>query len=105
MKLKHSVRLLGIQPECVLGLLVAETVYRHHGEELTVTSLTDGRHIAKSKHYRGFAFDLRIRDVPASKHQHITSELKDALGTDWDVVLEQDHIHAEFDPAYKHGPG
>jgi hypothetical protein len=42
--------------------------------------------------------DLRTRDVPVDKRDHYQQSLADALGDDWDVVLEPSHIHVEFDP-------
>jgi hypothetical protein len=98
MKLKAGVKVTGLAPEMALALQIAAGVYRRFGHELVVTSLLDGRHSATSLHYVGHAADLRIRDIPAAIHQDIVRELKASLTTDYDVVLESDHIHLEYQP-------
>lgn len=96
MMLKAGVRLLGIRPEMVVAIMVAQEVYRANGADLAVTSVIDGTHSRASKHYTGCGVDLRTRHLqdPAKVHR----ELKDALGEDFDVILEDDHIHVEYDP-------
>lgn len=69
---------------------------KHTGRPAVITSARDGWHMAGSRHYSGEAVDLRSRDVKAP--QALVRELKDTLGADFDVVLEADHIHLEFDP-------
>lgn len=94
-QLKRGVRAAGIRPEIVLALQVAEGIWQDQGKALVVTSLTEGRHSRTSLHYSGAAADLRIWDLDAERARR---ELADALGEDYDVVLEQDHIHCEFQP-------
>lgn len=94
-QLKAGVRTAGIRPEIVLALHVAEGIWQAQGRELVVTSLTDGRHSRTSLHYAGAAVDLRIWDLDAERARR---ELAEALGEDYDVVLEKDHIHCEFQP-------
>jgi hypothetical protein len=73
--------------------------------EFTVTSVADGVHAVKgSLHYAGAAFDMRIHDLPddASKAS-LRAELEVALGSDFDVVLEDagqpnEHLHVEHQP-------
>jgi hypothetical protein len=97
MTLKPGVRILGIKPEATLALIVAEGVFRDQGQECIVTSVVDGEHSAGSIHYQGFAFDLRIKHL-SSGVAKIHGELKARLGADFDVLLEADHIHVEFQP-------
>jgi len=70
-------------------------VYREHGEELVVTSTYEGDHSAGSLHYADLAFDIRL---PKAKATTIALEIQQALGEDFDVVLEPTHIHIEYDP-------
>lgn len=104
MKLKASVSLAGITPEMAVGLFICDGVYERlnfeHNEdhEMTVTSIKDGKHMEGSRHYSGNAADLRIWNIPQPLHSTLTKKLKEALGLDFDVVLESDHIHVEFDP-------
>lgn len=96
MRIKPGVKMQGVSPELVLGLTVAESIYRERSYDLTVTSLLDGEHSKNSLHYSGNAADLRIWQV--SNPAALAQELQDALGDDWDVVAERTHIHVEYQP-------
>lgn len=82
------------------AIAVAEQIYAAAGvPTLTVTSLRDGRHSAGSLHYSGNAVDLRIWELNArGKTAEVAARLRAALGADYDVVPEADHIHIEYDP-------
>lgn len=95
---KSDVKVAGMRPELLLALFVAERVYATHNYNLTVTSVCDGKHSRTSLHYCGCAADLRIRDIDPSNHKLIVDEMQAALGADFDVILESDHIHVEFQP-------
>lgn len=63
---------------------------------MTITSGNDGIHMRKSKHYSNEAIDIRIRDMV--NRERTFKEIKKDLGKDYDVLLESDHIHIEYDP-------
>lgn len=94
--IKPGVRVRGLSNEILLALLIAESVYRETEPSMTITSLSDGRHSIGSLHHSGDAVDLRL-PMPVTCGQ-IVSQLKTALGADYDVILEPDHIHIEYDP-------
>jgi hypothetical protein len=99
--LKLGVDIRGISPECVLGILVAAQVYESRGVPFVVTSIKDSKHSATSLHYVGRAFDCRLPSrytATGGTNEVIYHDLRDALGPQFDVVLEPDHIHVEFDP-------
>ena len=96
MFLKKGVNIQGMSTELLYGLNVADAVYKELGYELTVTSVLDGRHSLTSLHYAGNAADLRIRGV--SDPQAIVDMLKARLGVNFDVLLESNHIHIEYQP-------
>lgn len=98
LSLKPGVSALGIRPELLLGIMVADSLYRRHGWDLTLTSLTDGQHSRTSLHNAGCAVDLRIWPIPEGKRAAVVAELNEALGPDYDVVLEKTHIHLEWQP-------
>jgi hypothetical protein len=98
MKLKPGVRLLGIKPEMLVAIVAAESIYRKHGAELTITSCVDGQHTRASKHYSGCAFDCRTNDLPPAAITTIAADLVAALGPDFDAIKESNHIHIEYDP-------
>jgi hypothetical protein len=47
------------------------------------------------------AFDLRTRDTPIKILPLIKKDLQEALTDEFDVVLEKDHFHIEFQPKYQ----
>ena len=97
MKIKPSVDLRGIKPELVVAMILCEPVVSRHAE-FVVTSVCDGKHMARSKHYEGLAMDIRTREIQPEMLKPCLEEIKQALGPQYDVVLEGDHIHIEFDP-------
>ena len=65
--------------------------------EMTITSGNDGVHMKNSKHYTNEAIDIRTRDMEESKKILTQLWLKKWLGLNYDVILENDHIHIEYD--------
>lgn len=98
LRIKRGVRLEGLQPQMTVALQVAEGLYRKYGEDCVVTSGTDGRHSVGSLHHCGRAVDLRNRTIPAAKRGQLVADLQDALGPEYDVLGEDDHVHVEYDP-------
>lgn len=72
-------------------------VYRDFGVEPVITSGIDGRHSRNSLHYSGMAFDFRTRHVPPGDLAALVATITQALGDEFDVVLESDHLHVERD--------
>jgi len=64
-------------------------------EEPIITSAMEGNHSAGSFHYIGRALDFRI---PSTMFSHRMKTLREKLGENYDVVVEQTHIHIEYDP-------
>jgi hypothetical protein len=93
--IKPGVRVLGMKPEILLAIEIAHTLFQEQAQYLTITSVTDGAHMAGSLHHAGLAVDLRLPSANADK---IIAQLAIRLGAEYDVVLEQDHIHVEYDP-------
>jgi hypothetical protein len=94
--IKQGVRVKGLSNEILLAVLIAQSIYTETEHSLVITSVTDGRHSAGSLHYTGDAIDLRL-PTPSTRDQ-IVSQLRTALGDSYDVLLEADHIHIEYDP-------
>ena len=98
MRLKHGVRLLGVKPEMVVALLVADTMYKKAGSEMWVTSLVDGKHSRTSRHYLGYAGDLRTRNL-RNIHKMLR-DLQEAL-PEFVIIFENEgtpnqHFHMQF---------
>ena len=98
-KFKKGTRVSGIRTELVLAILIAEGVYNKYGIDLVLTSLDDRRHSPTSLHYSGSAVDVRTRNLPRTVDvQTVGMEIRQALSNDYDVVVESDHIHIEYQP-------
>ncbi len=102
MRAKEGVRIHGLTPQIMWALQICDSVSKEHTKrEIMVTSISDGTHSRGSRHPYGFAADLRLsswydKGTPEDRklHRAFTKE----LGPDFDVVLESDHFHIEWDP-------
>lgn len=104
MVIKEGAKIEGITAELSFGLGVARDAYLHFGLDIVVTEITGGKHMEGSLHYKGRAADLRLPSRLSAKagiDLMVTAYLRSCLGSDWDVVLESDHVHIEFDPMRK----
>jgi len=110
-KIKAGVSLAGLAPEMLIADAVVAAVYQELGAlELVITSVGDGRHGPRSLHtidpVRVKAIDYRrwtlrfeidggaVNDRAAEAARVIQHRLRDQF----DIVLESDHLHVEFDP-------
>jgi len=98
MKIKHGVRINGVSPEIAVAMQISDDVFKELGYKgMTVTSICDGKHMEGSKHYTGEAFDVRTRIFNDGQISSIAAALRNALGKEFDVVIEMSHIHVEID--------
>lgn len=97
MNLKEGATIEGCQWQMFHAALVAEIVFKKYGTECVVTAGTDGKHMQDSLHYKGLAIDVRTFMV-AGRELAIRNQIKELLGPAYDVVIEKDHIHIEYDP-------
>ena len=96
---KEGVKIAGARPEIIIAMTVADQVYKGiTGREVVITEVTGGKHGTGSLHYVGAAIDVRIRDLSKILVSRIVLQLRECLGENYDVVLETDHIHIEFQP-------
>jgi len=98
MRLKQGVRTTGVQSALLIAMMVADQVCRENAVEFVITSIVDGVHSAGSLHYIGSAFDMRTRNMNTIVKQRASDEIRTRLAEDYDVVLESDHIHVEWQP-------
>lgn len=94
-QLKDSTSLDCLRPPMVVALVVAADVYRAAGERLVVTSACDYAEARRvdSLHPLGLALDLRL-----PSDLRVLDRLALLLGPNFDVVVEPDHAHVEYDP-------
>lgn len=84
------------------------------GRDVVVTSAMRPQNPGGSSlHPVGRAMDIRSRDLQVHEITHLAEHLREALGEDFDVVIEgrggsgryrnrPDHIHIEYDPKGRH---
>ncbi len=97
--IKNGVDLRGLSPQMAIAYTIACKVYGQYN--CVITSGSDGKHGPNSLHYSGQALDLRTNNLPPQAVQSIVDRLKEALGAQFDVVLEATHLHVEFQPKEK----
>ena len=98
-KLKDkTVNIYGLHPMMQIANMQAAVIWNLWGQMLVITSANDGKHGENSFHPKGRACDYRTRYFPEFQIEDIAQNLRDWLGPDYDVVVESDHIHCEFDP-------
>jgi hypothetical protein len=91
---------LDLEREMVIVLPAIERAHQKVGviRGAYITSARDSVHGKGSLHPKGLAIDLRTRDLEMSRIIELASEIKATLGKNFDVVIEQDHLHVEYDP-------
>lgn len=65
---------------------------------MVITSTTDGKHGRNSLHYKGLAVDIRTRDKTSEEIYKFRTFLKIHFDKMLDIVVENDHMHVEYDP-------
>ena len=99
MKIKNGVMIFGLHPEMQRANCIASVLYSKYGKELVLTSGVEYRGGNGSLHEKGRACDYRIRFFEdQTTKESVACELTELLGNDFDVILEADHIHCEYDP-------
>jgi len=97
-EIKPGACVIGLQAVMVRGCITIGTVYAAMGYRCTLTSGVDGQHSPRSRHYLGLAADFRTRDILVGTRTALRDAIASRLGQDFDVILESDHLHVEWDP-------
>lgn len=105
LQVKHGVRITGLQREALAALDICLDAYAEMGHTMRLTSARGDMHGAYSHHYKGLAFDLGIKEIPAAAKQAIIDQLRPHLGPHYQVILEaegtaNEHLHIEYDPRH-----
>lgn len=106
MKTKKGVSIEGLDIRMRPVLIAAERIWIDHVNECVITAGTkftydNGKfiHSVESLHPFGLALDLRTRYFEGyGEIEEVAEKLRKELGPEFDVVIEDDHIHVEFDP-------
>ena len=91
----------GLRPEMVSAQPIVVNVFDNHGLPMVMwTSGVDRTHSISSLHYVGAAVDVWWDDGnwdPFEKPK-VGRDLREQLGSHYDVVEEPQHIHIEYQP-------
>lgn len=99
MKIKEGASLQGLNVKMRSALIAASRVWETYGQELVITSGTDGAHSAGSLHYYGFAIDCRTRYFNDREVDDVGQTLHSIIGhLGYDIFVHKTHIHIEYDP-------
>ena len=101
-KVKKGADISQLNVEMREALQIMAAIYEKYGYQMTITSGNDGKHMSGSKHYVNNAVDLRIWGIAEDGFlQIIGNEMQEMLDlhkSGYQVVIESDHYHVEFDP-------
>ena len=98
---------LTVTPQIDRMIRVADLAYAKvlgRAFSVVVTSGNDGKHMTGSLHYTNAALDFRTGHawepplMTADEAEEVREELAALLGAGYDVVLEKDHLHIEYQP-------
>ena len=95
---KEGVLFTPCSPVLIDGIVTTAGIFHECGVALVITSGTEGIHPAGGEydpHYLGYAVDLRTRHLDAHTLSLLIPKLRAALGNNWKVVLEPDHLHVQ----------
>ncbi len=104
MKIKDGVETRGLNIKMRKVLMAADHIWKSQGQELVLTEgvsdLSEAGviHSEWSLHPFGMAVDLRTYYFTDDTKNHVAELLREELDDDYDVVVEDTHIHVERDP-------
>jgi hypothetical protein len=77
---------------------IADPFGNNVNRDAIVTYTTNGVHSPTSLHYDGNAIDLRTRDLTDAQIANVANILWTNLSDDYRIIIEDDHIHIEYNP-------
>jgi len=95
MLIKAGVDISRLNREIRRTLPKVQKVLDEWSEELEITSTYEGNHGEGSLHYSNDAYDMGL---PKYNPVGVAANCRTALGKDFDIEGEDDHIHIEYDP-------
>lgn len=104
LRLKRGVSLTDAKLAIGVAMGVVLAIHKEMGLPApTITSVNDGQHMNKSRHYTGEAFDLRVFDLTQAQRVERCKKMREILDPlGFDVISSEtighvDHDHLEFD--------
>lgn len=95
MKNPNAQPILSLRPEIMLAIRLLDELCINYQQEFVVTWTTGGTHMKGSLHPKRRAVDF----LPLPQHEQVITDIaKHILGPDYDIIIENDHNHVEWDP-------
>jgi len=95
--IKPGVKIMGLKPEMAIACLIIKPIMEKYHQDFVITEGTGGEHSAKSRHYIGYAIDIRTRDITGDAERILMSnDVRAALGAEFYVHLHKTHLHVQF---------
>ena len=93
----HNVTLENCDTTVMEALCAAASVWKRYGVRyLTIASASEPAHPDTSPHFLGYAVNLLSRSLP--NVFAMADDLRQLLDDDFDVLVNADHIHIEYNP-------
>ena len=102
--IKAGADLRQLAPQWAIAYPIIQNIFHDRGYSCVITCGNDSHEDRPgSLHPSGRALDFRTRHLPMIDKIEVHKAIKEALGEQWDVLLENvakdsEHIHVEFDP-------
>lgn len=97
MWVKNGISFEKLQACMFAAIIVANEFCKENEKACMITSGNDGQHMANSLHYIGRALDFRTREMDEALQFKFVQYMRERLDTCYDIVLEKDHLHVEYD--------
>lgn len=104
MRIKAGVKLDGVHWALWYAAVLWELLLQRRGyPHGTIVGGTEGADLmgparVGGEHAAGLALDFRTRDLASADVQDVAGELRAALGPQWEVIVESDHVHVDIVP-------
>jgi hypothetical protein len=97
MELKKGVSISLLKSCMIPAIINCNEWFKSVGHDFVITAGNDGKHITDSLHYSGAAIDVRTRELSEIQVQDLCDSLRNDLDNQFDIIIESDHIHIEYD--------
>jgi len=95
--IKQGAKIQGLQPEMVLACILIKPILAKYKQDFVITEGTGGEHSQKSRHYIGYAVDVRTRDIANDAEKiRMSNEVRSVLGDEYYIKLHETHLHIQF---------
>lgn len=101
MKWRDDVWVGNITPRANIILMAIQSAEYELEHEATISGVGEGAHGAKSKHWVGDAVDCFCDPWNDVTRLIFAEEIRKHLPTGYDVLVEDSHVHIEWDPKVK----